>query len=152
MINTKSILQETLTQAKNDLVSSYRSKGLNASGESENLTIDIDSNGYTVNGRISGPIQWYFMENGRQPNKDKSRGQIGFLYGILKRWAEQKGVKINAWMAARKIVYEGIKVPNRHNPGGVISDVINDEFISRLNDKLNAAVVSEYKSIIKSWQ
>lgn len=152
MINTKSILQQYLERTKNDLLASYRSKGLRASGSAENLTISVKSEGSGVSGTITGPIQWYFMENGRQPNKKKTKGQVYFLYQKLKEWQEQKGININAWLAARKIVYEGIKVPNAHNPGGVISDVVNDKWLDGLNNDLNNAIVSEYKSIIKSWQ
>ena len=78
-----------------------------------------------------------YMEEGRGPNKRQDRGMIAFIYVKLLEWMKVKGVTdINPWMAARKIVREGIKVPNRFNKGGVISGVINEQWMDDLNDKI----------------
>jgi hypothetical protein len=92
------------------------------------------------------------MEHGRRPNKKQTKGQIYFLSKILDTWAEQKGIKINTWLAAQKIVVHGIQVPNKHNPGGVISDVINQEWLDGVGKELGIAVVEEFKTIVKLWQ
>jgi len=81
---------------------------------------------------------------------------IAFIYVKLLEWMKVKGIEdINPWMAARKIVREGIKVPNRHNAGGVISGVINEEWIDKLqikildvqNETYMDAVLSDLKSV-----
>lgn len=151
-MNTSQILKEHLDKTRNDLIGSYRAKGLKASGSAENLIVDVANKGFETVGKIAGGVQWYHMQNGRKPNKKKTKGQIYFLYKILQVWAEQKGIQINEWLAAKKIVEKGIQVPNRHNPGGVISDVINDKWLEELNVKLRNSVVEEYKSIITRWQ
>ena len=37
-----------------------------------------------------------------------------------------------AYVITRKIAREGIRVPNKHNPGGVLSEVINPELINEI--------------------
>ena len=146
------ILENYLKDTEGKLLANYNNIGLRASGDAENTNTVITRQGDSVHAAIEAPLQWYFMENGRKPNKNPSKGQIYFLSEILKDWQKAKGIAINTWLAATKIVNEGIKVPNKHNPGGVISNVINDTWMSELNKKLSFAVIDSYKTIIKSWQ
>ena len=145
------ILTDYLNETKVDLIQSYREKGLKASGRAEDLEIEVKSNGFDVTGKITGPIQWEFMQNGRRPNKKKTKGQIYFLSKILDEWADQKGININTWLAARKIVYKVIQEPNRHDPGGVISDVINDKWEQELINRIGLARIEDFKTIIRTW-
>ena len=76
---------------------------------------------------------------------------IAFIYVKLLEWMKVKGVTdINPWMAARKIVREGIKVPNKYNKGGVISGVINEKWIDDLNDKIFAVQNETFMDAITS--
>lgn len=152
MKTTTQIVNDYMSQTKSDLIQSYRDKGLKASGGAENLTVNVVSSGDGVRGTIAAPIQWWFMQNGRKPNKNATTGQIYFLKEILDKWQEDKGITINTWLAAKKIVTKGITVPNRYNPGGVISDVVNSEWLNKLGDQLQAAKIEEFNTIIRQWQ
>jgi hypothetical protein len=96
-----------------------------------------------------------YMELGRRPNKRQDRGMIAFMYVKILEWMKVKGVTgINPWMAARKIVTEGITVPNKHNAGGVLSGVINEDWMDRIqksiidyqNETIMTSVVASFKS------
>lgn len=147
----RGIIQEKLTeyfdQTKEKLIESYERKGLRASGEfARELRSTIQAHGTQIHAVITGPIQSYFMQQGRNPNRDQSLGQVRFLGKILEKWVNDKGISVNPYAAAYKIVHFGIQVPNQHNPGGVISEVINEKWTEELNEKLRAVVITEIKS------
>lgn len=132
------LIESEFEQTSKDLVRQYNSLGLRASGAYErSLESRVTEQGENINAVIMGAEHARFMEEGRGPNKRQDRGMIAFIYVKLLEWMKVKGVSdINPWMAARKIVREGIKVPNKHNRGGVISGVINEQWLDDLNDKI----------------
>jgi len=132
------LIESEFDQTSKDLAAQYRSLGLRASGEYErSLESRVTEQGENINAVIMGAHYARYMEEGRGPNKRQDRGMIAFIYVKLLEWMKVKGVTdINPWMAARKIVREGIKVPNRFNKGGVISGVINEQWMDDLNDKI----------------
>jgi len=132
------LIESEFDQTSKDLAAQYRSLGLRASGEYErSLESRVNEQGENIKAVIMGAHYARYMEEGRGPNKRQDRGMIAFIYVKLLEWMKVKGVTdINPWMAARKIVREGIKVPNRFNKGGVISGVINEQWMDDLNDKI----------------
>jgi len=142
-------------KAVKDLIDNYNKLGLRASGRyAKELKSVVTTSGTKTNLKITGPIEAYFMENGRRPNKIKTDGQIYFLCPIIKQWAEDKGFVLSSpWMTAKKIVNEGITVPNPHNPGGVISDVINDQWFAALNKIIGLDVITRIESdVLKQFK
>jgi hypothetical protein len=93
------------------------------------------------------------MEKGRRPNKQQTAKQARFLGKILEQWVKDKGIDVNPYAAAWKIVREGIQVPNRYNPGDVVTEVITDEWFDKLIEKLSTwhiqVVQSEVSKIFK---
>lgn len=153
-MDIKSLILDELESAKTALKMSARTKGLTASGEfEESLEVFVDGE-TDIHAGVKAAAHAWEMEYGRGPNKRQDKGMIAFIYHILLEWMEVKGVHdINPWMAARKIVMEGIKVPNKYNPGGVLSDVINDEWLDQLQEKIlevqNLTFMEEITSILK---
>ncbi len=147
-------IKEYLEQTIPDLIKSYEGKGLRASGEyARELKSIVVESGTKINAKITGPIQSIFMEGGRGPNRDTSRQAVKNLGWYLQQWVEDKGISVNPYAAAHKIVYEGILVPNPHNPGGVISDVINDDWFDKLNEILRFDVITDIKSdVLKQFK
>lgn len=143
-MSLESKITEVLEKGKNDLIKSYSSKGLRASGKFERSLetfFNENNNGFSFG--ILGANYADIMQNGRLPNrnKDSIRKFVGWAGStFLKDWVKDKGLTVSPFAVAWKIAREGIKVPNRFNPGGVISDVINDSF------------VEEFKQIIKFYQ
>jgi len=138
-----------LNKTLKDLIANYDRLGLRSSGRYANeLKVLITKSGTMTIAKITGPIESYFMERGRGPNKDKSLKSVRALGHILEQWVKDKGIDVNPYAAANKIVNEGIKVPNPHNPGGVISDIINDKWKDDLSKLLKYDVVTSVKSDI----
>lgn len=113
---------------KQKLIAKYDELGLRASGEFENqLEYTVSKNKMSM----SGAYHTWFMENGRgagfvpvQVIKD----WIDTKQGLPSEFKEKK--ESIAYAIATKIAKEGIKVPNEHNPGKLISDIV-DEFLAK---------------------
>jgi len=130
-----------------DLIKSYEDKGLRASGRyARELKSIVTKSGTKTNLKITGPIEAYFMEHGRAPNKVQNHQAVKNLGWHLQQWIADKGIDVNPYAAAHKIVYEGIQVPNPHNPGGVISDVVNEDWIDELKKIIGLDVITDIRS------
>jgi hypothetical protein len=146
------LIESEFDQTTMDLVKQHRDLGLRASGAYErSLESRVTEQGENIHAVIMGAEHVIYMEEGRRPNKRQDRGMIAFIYIKLLDWMKVKGVTdINPWMAARKIVREGIKVPNKYNKGGVISGVINEKWMDELNDKIFAIQNESFMDTITS--
>ena len=151
----KETFESWLNKIQSGLVESYISKGLNASGEWEKsleqfyskseskFTFGIKANDYSE-----------YMQNGRRPNKKQSPEDIKKWVGwagstFLKKWVQDKGLSVSPFAVAHKIAKEGIKVPNTHNVGGLVTDVVNDESIKELSDSLTLFFVEKIRSDLR---
>lgn len=95
----------------------------------------------------------------QQANQVHLAGQDHYrLYGIILRWVEQKGIQVEnkksfAYLVARKIDRDGVKVPNQFNSGGLVSNVITDEKILGFTKRLTTYFLESARSeVIKTWQ
>ena len=138
MSELSELISVELERTKGQLIAQSRALGLTASGSYErSLEVFVNQSGDNIKAGILGAEHVNFMEHGRGPNKKQDRGQIAFIYVKLLEWMKVKGITdINPWMAARKIVREGITVPNRYNAGGVVSGVINEKWLDDLQMKI----------------
>ena len=143
-------LKETIV----DLVQSYEEKGLRASGAyARGLSYKVTDDGKKIYAFIESEGHAWFMEQGRKPNKQKTIKQVRSLGKILERWVQEKGIDVNPYAAASKIVNQGIQVPNQHNPGDVIEDVVTnewfDELVKRLADNYIIAQTTEVERLFR---
>ncbi len=148
------IVKDYADKAVKDLIQSYESKGLRASGRyARELKSIVTKSGTKTNLKITGPIEAYFMEHGRGPNRVPSHQAVKNMGWYLQQWVEDKGIDVNPYAAAHKIVYSGIQVPNRYNPGGVISDVINDNWFAELNKLIGLNIITDIRSdVLKQFK
>lgn len=114
-------IEVLLTRLRDDIEASYIQKGLIASGNfATELKLEMTNN----SAKITAPRYVGAMEGGRIAGKRPP-------LAIIRQWIIDKnrqGANIPleaAYPIAKRIGEEGIKVPNRHNPGGVVSDVLN---------------------------
>jgi hypothetical protein len=145
-------VNDWITPLRADMVDSYISKGLKASGKYErDLEFRSVVSNSKVNITILGSDHTYYMENGRGPNKDQSPESIRAWVGwagstFLKKWVADKGLTtLSPYAVAWKIARKGIEVPNTNNPGGVVTDVLNKEKIAELIETVGAAYVDTMK-------
>lgn len=114
-------IEVLLTRLRDDIEASYIQKGLVASGNfASELKLEVTNN----SAKITAPRYVGAMEGGRVAGKRPP-------LAIIRQWIIDKnrqGANIPleaAYPIAKRIGEEGIKVPNKHNPGGVVSDVLN---------------------------
>lgn len=144
-MNRKEIYTDYLERFKKDLITNYDKLGLRASGKfAESLDYEIKGNKLTMYGAKHS----IFMENGRGPGGfpplKAIENWIETKHGLPAIFVEKK--KQFAFIIARKIAREGIKVPNQHNAGNVISDVVTlylGEYLYRLLDEVGEEFMRE---------
>lgn len=131
-VNPTIQIEVLLTKLRDDIEASYIAKGLKASGNfAENLKLEMNGN----NAKITAPRYVGAMEGGRVAGRRPPAA-------IIRDWIIAKnklGANIPleaAYPIAKKIGEEGIKVPNEHNPGGVVSDVLNPARVLKLQSEI----------------
>ena len=154
MKNILDLVTEEMNVTKDLIAKSYNAKGLRASGKFErSLEVKIEQTDRSIKAKILGAYHTQFLQNGRGPNKEQTAKQARGLGKILEQWVKDKGISVNPYAAAWKIVREGIKVPNAHNDGKFIDDVINESWLKQFSDKIRIAQIENIKSdILKQWQ
>ena len=155
MEGIQQILNDWSERTRQELIDKYSSMGLKASGAFEDgLTTETDENSTKI---WTVPHTWY-MVNGRNKNSSQEKEKIKKWVGwagstFLKKWVEDKGLDISPFAVAYKIAREGIRVPNQHNDGTLISSVINDNSISGLLSQMGIYIIKDIKTDIqKTWQ
>lgn len=125
-------IEVLLTKIRDDIEASYKAKGLMASGNfAKELKLVVSGN----SAKITAPRYVGAMEGGRAVGKRPP-------LWIIRKWIEDKnkqGANIPltaAYPIAKAIGEEGIKVPNSHNPGGVVSDVLNPARVLKLQNEI----------------
>lgn len=125
-------IEVLLTKLRDDIEASYIQKGLKASGNfAENLKLEVKGNRAT----ITAPRYVGAMAAGRVAGKRPP-------LAIIKQWIVDKnkqGANVPlsaAYPIAKKIGELGIKVPNQHNPGGVVSDVLTPARVLSIQNEI----------------
>lgn len=125
-------IEVLLTKLRDDIEASYKAKGLMASGNfAKELKLVVGRN----SAKITAPRYVGAMEGGRAVGKRPP-------LWIIRKWIEDKnkqGANIPltaAYPIAKAIGEFGIKVPNSHNPGGVVSDVLNPARVLKLQNEI----------------
>ena len=152
-------IENFLNGIKSDLVSNYDKLGLRASGNWEKeLETQIEETSTGYHAKILGSDYTWYLENGRKPNANQSpdslRAWVGWAGStFLKDWVERKGIPANPFAVAYKIAREGVKVPNRFNQGGIVSDVITQDRIDSFNENFNILLIENIKSdLLKTFK
>ena len=140
----KEILQ-VVEQIKKEIFESYVSKGLVASGE---FGRDLKVNDLGDRVTITAPQYVVQMEQGRKAGSFPP-------VSAIKKWIQDKNRTVGANIpeeAAFAIAYvmkrDGIKVPNKFNGGGVVSDIINPERVKRLTLDINKIIKAKILTIL----
>ena len=155
-----SLYRQHLEQLRDKLIAKYDELGLRASGKYEKgLKGEASSHGAEDVLTMWAPLHALFMEKGRSPGKFPPPAAIEqwieVKKGLPKVFKERK--KQFAYVIARKIAKEGIRVPNEFNAGKVISEIVDGflaEDVSQILEKLGifwaAKIQSDIVDILKS--
>jgi hypothetical protein len=155
MTQKETIEQWTANKAM-DLIKNYDSLGLRASGKwAKDIETKIEEKGLNYRVTFLGSAYTQQLVSGRRPNsnqdKDSIKGWVGWAGStFLRDWVKNKGLSISPFAVAYKIAREGIKVPNQHNPGTILSNVFTNECIDLLLKDLKTIIVGELITDIKT--
>jgi hypothetical protein len=131
------LLREILERAKEQIISNIESKGIKASGRTQNsLRVEQTDTGIRLVGGGAGAAPIHTLEVGRPGGKVPK----GF-YEIIKQWSRDKGFQFEsetrrnsfAYLTAKKIQKEGTE-RHRNNRNDIYSEVVREarEDINRL--------------------
>lgn len=145
------IYHKYLERLRLKFIAKYDELGLRASGDfEESLEGVVSKNSITMYGAFHAE----YMEKGRGTGPADYRKLAPFIQewidvkkGLPAIFYEKK--KGMAFAIAHKIANEGITVPNEHNAGKVISDVVNDflaDDIYQMLDELGDVWLSRIKA------
>jgi len=137
-----------LQKVVQDLKDNYYRLGLKASGKYEEaLRYEVKKNGDVTELIVWGAPHGYYMEHGRGATTSAGSGVP--LIEIIKEWIRVKGLTLNPYAVTKKIHNEGIRVPNKFNKGKVISDVINNDRIKEIKDKVSSGIIEKaYSNVL----
>lgn len=109
-LDAQAVLQEELTALRAAIAANIRDKGLNASGRTiESMTIEVTLNEGQLQGTLYGRPYFKNLETGNKPWAKQYPSPPRFFVKIIDDWAKVKGIDINSWLTARKIMREGTK-------------------------------------------
>lgn len=144
-------VEKWLNETTQELINNYNKLGLRASGEWSNKlkgTQTERAGGIKV--IIEGANYTEQLEVGRRPGKMPPRQAI-------LDWIREKQIQSElkpqtlAYLIQRKIGRDGIKVPNKYNAGGLVSDVITEERINDLVLSVGSAKLKDATSDIYNF-
>lgn len=146
------LIEQTLSdkadQFISDIQTTQRQIGIRASGRSAaSLRKAVTRSGQTSTLQLLGAAYFYQQMHGRKPSSKKpSRAMVE----SLREWVKIRGLNIPAYAIAMKIQREGITVPNRFNPGGVLDAIKPETVRGQLKTALRPVLKIEAKSILFS--
>jgi len=149
-MNINDLITEWMEETRVSLIIEYDRQGLRASGSyAESLEANVQDKKTSFKAVMKAARHSEFMENGRPPNSAPSPEAAKRLYPIILQWVKDKNLTFDrghVFAICLKIVYHGIAVPNKYNPGGVVSNVVTKDRIDILIDKIGNVFKSEIKS------
>lgn len=142
---------------KRELIANYNFLGLRNSGEWEKQLETVTTFDFNrINIKFLGAPYTKQLTDGRGPNFAQSQERLIAFVGWagstwLKDWVNRTGSSANPYAIAWKIGREGIDVPNRYNPGTLVSDVINQREVDLLVAELGDEIIGQLKTdLVKS--
>lgn len=152
----RAIYDKFLEKLRLKFINKYEELGLRASG---NFERSLEARVTYGSMAMWGAPHSYYMEHGRGaggwPPREAIEDWIDVKQGIPAIFKEKK--KQYAFLIARKIAKEGIKVPNEHNAGKVIDDVVRDflandiyEMLQELGDIWLSQIKADVVGILRN--
>lgn len=122
MKKTPLILREELEALRERIIANHREAGQVASGKTiQSMQVHIDGD----HGELVGRPRFFNLEQGEPPwrNAANMKGVPIAFHDIIEKWIQDKGLNLNAWAVAYKIIHEGTKL---HRQGGR-ADIYSNE-------------------------
>lgn len=153
----EAIINKWLEDRRSDWVSAIDRRGQKASGKTQQKTYVVATD---KGGKIMTPQPVGALLYGRGKTTAGGQKGAGVLQSVIRKWIDDKGISpvditkdSLAFLIARKIHREGIKVPNKYNDGQLYEQVFTVEKFNELYAAIVAkGVLTIKEQIKKSWQ
>jgi hypothetical protein len=129
-----------------DFRTNYERMGLKASGNwGRELEFKKEETPDKLNIKFYAPAYTEQLVKGRRPNKNQTKDGLKAWVGwagstFLKDWVKQKNINANPFAVAWKIAREGWKIPNDHNSGKLLADVLSFNKVKELAQIIGANI------------
>lgn len=142
------LIRQRLESLKQTISANIDSAGQRATGRTQrSMQVDTHSEGAVVVGKLTGRAFFSTLETGtkpwqnkyyRQTKKGKQLSAPRFFVDIIRDWVAAKGLSLNPWAVATKIMAEGSKL---YRDGGR-TDIYSEAIADAITD-IQVAIVSE---------
>lgn len=137
-------IKQTLSEQLNDLrlriIENHIRAGQKASGRTiQSMQVVVEDMGDSVVGTLYGRQYFQNLETGNKPWKNPTTKVPRFFHDIIDQWISDKGLSLNAWAVAYKIIHEGTKL---YRDGGR-DDIYSNE-IPKTLESIGDAVTALY--------
>lgn len=140
------IYMKYLERLRLKLIAKYEQLGLRASGKfADELEPEVKGDRLVMYGAYHSQFMEYGREPGKFPPRKAIEDWIDTKRGLPAEFRERKSQF--AFLIARKIATEGIKVPNEFNAGGVISEVVDGFLANDIKEMLDELGVIYFRRI-----
>lgn len=143
--NARKILLSELRTLKGHIAQNIHNAGANASGRtiaSLLVTLDNGEDG-TYTGELTGRPFFGALETGSKPWRNQYTHPPKFFRDIIQEWIDAKGLSLNAYLVARKIMRSGSKL---YRDGG--RDTIYSREVPKAIERINERTLFFWNTIL----
>ena len=140
----RQIVAEELEQARKNISENIEREGKRASGKTqESMVVSVADEGTATIGTLSGRSYFGALETGSKPWATQYKRVPLFFAEIIGDWIADKGLDLNPFAVATKIMREGSK---QHREGA-ITTVYSEEIDATL-ERINKRVMGVFDATI----
>lgn len=145
----RTILAEELEALRLSIIENHTAAGQVASGRTrDTLRVEVTQGDALATGTLYGRQFFGTLETGTAPWRKAYAKPPRFFVEIIRQWITDKGLDLNAYLTARKIMLEGSKL---HRDGGR-DDIYSREVVGtleRIGDRLTALYSQQVTELIR---
>lgn len=140
----RQIIAEELEQARKNISENIEREGKRASGKTqESMVVSVADDGTATVGTLSGRSYFGALETGSKPWATQYKRVPLFFAEIIGDWIADKGLDLNPFAVATKIMREGSK---QHREGA-ITTVYSEEIDATL-ERINKRVMGLFDTVL----
>lgn len=115
------VLREELESLKQRIIANHRNAGQVASGKTiASMRVNVDGD----TGELVGRKQFWNLETGTAPWKNATNRVPYSFQAVIEQWIKDKGLNLNSWAVAYKIIHEGTKLYRQGGRNDIYSNEI----------------------------
>lgn len=139
------VLRDELTDLKGRIAQNILNAGANATGKTiRSLEVVVSSeSGSAWTGELKGRSFFGALETGTKPWANQYKHPPRFFRELIAEWIQAKGLTLNAYLVARKIMREGSKL---YREGG--RDTIYSREIPPTVERINEKTMIMWQNIL----